>query len=113
MADELFEDEIFTLTDEDGQESKFSLLGSCELDGKTYLALVPVEDESDEYVILKLELDENDEEVLVTIEDDEEFDRVADYFEDELFSEVDHDEENNGEGDSDKGAKGEKGGKKK
>lgn len=91
MADELFEDEIFTLTDEDGNESEFSLLGSCELDGHTYLALVPADDESEEYVILKIENDENGEEILVTIEDDEEFDRVADIFEDELFNEVDHD----------------------
>lgn len=92
MADEIFETEdIFTLTDEDGVEMQFSLLGSCELDGKEYFALIPIEEGTDEYVILKKETDENGEELLVTIDDDEEFDRVADIFEDELFNEIDYD----------------------
>lgn len=93
MADEIFETEdIFTLTDEDGVEMQFTLLGSCEIEGTVYLALVPLEDnEAEEYVILKRETDENGEEMLVTIDDDEEFDRVADLFEDELFSEIDYD----------------------
>ena len=94
MADELFNEEIFTLTDEDGNEKQFELLGSQEIDGNTYLALVPVEDnDNDEYVILKVEDDaETGEEILVTIDDDDEFDRVADFFNDELFGEVDYDE---------------------
>ncbi len=92
MADEIFETEdIFTLTDEDGVEMQFSLLGSCELDGKEYFALIPIEEGSEEYVILKKEIDENGEELLVTIDDDDEFDRVADLFEDELFNEIDYD----------------------
>ncbi len=91
MAD-IFEGEVFTLTDETGKESEFELLGTCEFEGKTYLALIPVEEGMDEYVILRLELDEKGEEMLVTIDDDEEFDRIADYFEDELFDTVDYDE---------------------
>ncbi|MBR6682013.1 MAG: DUF1292 domain-containing protein [Clostridia bacterium] len=62
--EELFGDEIFTLTDDEG-----------------------------EYVILKTQLDDNGEEMLVTIDDDNEFDRIADVFEDMLFDEIDHDEE--------------------
>ena len=92
MADEIFDtDDVFTLTDEDGTEQQFSLLGSCELEGTEYLALVPMDENSEEYVILKLETDENGEDILVTIDDDDEFDRVADIFEDELFSEIDYD----------------------
>ena len=94
---EIFDGDIYTLTDETGKESEFELIGSCEFEGKTYLALIPVEDGMDEYVILRLEADEKGEEILVTIEDDDEFDRVADYFEDELFDTIDYDE--NGEGD--------------
>lgn len=91
MSEELYGDEIFTLTDEEGNENEFGLLGSTVIDDVTYLALEPIEDNPDgEYVILKMEKD-GDEEILVTIDDDEEFDRVADYFEDELFSEVDYD----------------------
>jgi len=93
MAEELYGDEIFTLTDEEGNESQFELLGSHEVDGVTYLALVPVDENSDEYVILRLEVDENGEETLVTIDDDDEFDRIADIFDDELFGEIDYDAE--------------------
>ncbi len=94
MADELYSDEIYTLTDEDGNENQFELIGSREIDGYTYLALVPIDDNDDEeYVILKVEVDEDGEETLVTINDDDEFDRVADIFDDELFGSVDYDDE--------------------
>ena len=96
--DEIYDGDIHTLTDETGTESEFELIGSCEFEGKTYLALVPVEEGADEYVILRLELDETGEETLVTIDDDDEFDRVADYFEDELFDTVDYDENDTNDG---------------
>ena len=89
--------EIYTLTEEDGTESDFELIGRLDIDGQTYVALIPVEEEeseSDEYefVVLRVE-DENGEETFVTIEDDEEFDRIADAFEDELMADMDYDEE--------------------
>lgn len=89
---ELQDENIFTLTDEEGKEQDFELLGSEVVDGTLYVALVPVGEESDVYVILKQTTDENGEDFLVTIEDDEEFDRVADVLEDKLFDEVDYDE---------------------
>lgn len=94
MADETFdfESEVFTLTDEDGNESDFELIGNMDVDGEKYVALVPVESTEDEYVILKVTEDENGDEVLLTIEDDDEFDKVADAFEDEFMSEIDHDD---------------------
>ena len=93
MADETleFEQEIFTLTDEEGVESDFELIGNMEIDGVTYVALLPVEGSEDEYVILKLVEDEDGDEILVTIDDDEEFDKVADAFEDEFMGDIDHD----------------------
>ncbi|MBQ8508503.1 MAG: DUF1292 domain-containing protein [Clostridia bacterium] len=94
MADEIFETEdIYTLTDEDGSEKQFALLGSCEVEGVEYMALIPLEEGTEEYVILKRGVDEDGEDILVTIDDDEEFDRIADIFEDELFDEVDYDGE--------------------
>lgn len=94
MAEELFGDEIYTLTDEDGNENQFELIGSREIDGCTYLALVPIDGNDDEeYVILKVEVGEDGEESLATINDDDEFDRVADIFDDELFGDVDYDDE--------------------
>ena len=97
MSDEIkkdyFEDdEVYTLTDEDGKEQDFQLLGTCEIGETEYLALVPVDEpDADQYVILKVEKDENGDDVLVTIDDDEEFDQVADLFEDNLFDEIDYD----------------------
>lgn len=86
-----FEADILTLTDEDGVEKDFAVIGDMELDGNNYLALVPADEEGDEFVILKLAVDEDGNEMLVTIDDDEEFDKVADAFEDELMEECDHD----------------------
>ena len=46
--EEIFDGDIYTLTDETGKESEFELIGSCEFEGKTYLALIPVEEGSEE-----------------------------------------------------------------
>lgn len=96
LNDELQEDEVYTctLTDEDGKEYEFELLGTCEMDGKTYYAMAPVEDDgSGQYTILRAEEETDGEISLVSIEDDEEFERVEEFFGDELFSEVDYDAE--------------------
>lgn len=78
---------ILTLTDEEtGEERDFELLAKADIDGKTYLALIPDDEEVEEYVILRAE-GEGDEMTLESIEDDEEFDRAADYFDDMLFEE--------------------------
>lgn len=87
---------IFTLTDEDGNENQFELIGNLDINDNTYVALIPLsseEKEEEEYVILKVEEDENGEEFLVTIDDDDEFDEVADAFEDEFMAELDYDAE--------------------
>ena len=99
--DDLFDDEIFTLTDDEGKETDFSLLGSVTIEGVLYLALAPYEEEDnpdDSYLILKAELDENGDDILSTIEDDEEFDRVAEIFDDQLFSDEEEGEEGPGDG---------------
>ena len=83
---------IVSLTDEEGVEREFDIIGSLEMDGNEYFALVAVEGDEDEYIILKV-VEENGEEVLITIDDDDEFERVEEYFNDLLFSEVDYDEE--------------------
>ena len=62
---EEYDPEIYTLTDEEGNELHFALLGTLEHNGETYKALIPVnedgEEESSEYVILKCSVDENGE----------------------------------------------------
>jgi len=91
MADNMERENIFTLTDEEGNESEFELLGELNIDDITYLALIPLDGDEDEYVILKIEVDENGDELLVTIDDDDEFDKVADAFEDTFMGEIDLD----------------------
>ena len=93
---EEYDPEIYTLTDEEGNERHFALRGTRAHNGETYKALIPVnedgEEESSEYVILKCSVDENGEDILETIEDDDEFDEIADIFDDE-FSDILYDED--------------------
>ena len=92
-----FENDYFTLTDEDGNEIDFEVIAQCERDGNTYFAMIPVEEESKtpendicEYIILKL-AEEDGEEILVTVDDDDELDDIADYFDDLFSQEIDYD----------------------
>lgn len=87
--------DIFTLTDEDGNEIDFEVIGEYEKDGQRYFAMIPTEDDNVdndvcEYVILKLAMD-GEEEVLVTVDDDDELDDIADYFDDLFSQELDYD----------------------
>jgi len=96
--------EIYTLTEEDGKESDFELIGRIDDDGQTYVALAPLnademdEDEEGGFVILKV-VEEDGEEIFVTIDDDDEFDRIADIFEDELMQDMDYDGDDENEED--------------
>ena len=91
------EREFFMLTDEDGNEIEFELIGTVEVEGVTYHAMIPADQQGEEqgfyeYVILKTETDEDGEDMLVTIDDDAEFDKVADIFDDMFSEEIDLDE---------------------
>ena len=89
LPEEEFETEIFTLTDEDGNDAEFELLAELEDNGITYLAMAPLDGtDEDEYVVLKVEVDENGEETVVSVDDDDEFERIADMF-DDLFANMD------------------------
>ena len=93
--DEAYENEYFTLTDEDGNEIDFEVIGHYEKNGEQYFAMIPADEEDDEndvleYVILKL-AKEDGEEILVTVDDDDELDDIADYFDDLFSQEIDYD----------------------
>ena len=86
---------IITLTEEDGKTVDFEIIGQYEYKDTTYFAMIPVEDEDNdsdilEYVILKLAV-EDGEEVLVTVDDDDESADVEDYFNDLFSREIDYD----------------------
>ena len=75
------EDEVLTLTDEEGKEHEFSVIDIIELDGSEYAILLPLEEgaeEQEEAIILRIDADEDGNEILVDIEDDDEWEKVAD-----------------------------------
>ena len=94
VQEEEYDSEIYTLTDEDGNDANFELIAELEDNGITYLAMAPLDDsaEEDSYVVLKVEVDENGEESVVSVDDDEEFERIADMF-DDLFASAEFDGE--------------------
>lgn len=87
---ETYERELVTLTDENGVDIEFEIIGRMSYNNNEYIALMS-EDNDDNYLILKREIEENGDESYVTIEDDDEFDAVADAFDDEFMSEIDLD----------------------
>ena len=96
MANE-YGNDFVVLTDEDGREIEFEVLGSIEYDGLTYVGLIEQFDdpaaqlESDgRMIVLKAIEDDNGEELLVTI-DDEELAAVLPAFEEALGEEYDID----------------------
>ena len=62
---------VITFVDEDGAESSFEYLDCIEYQGKEYLALLPVEEDSNEIVILEIEPVDEENENYLTVEDDE------------------------------------------
>ena len=89
IARTLINDPEILLLDEDGKECQFECVGKYEEEGVKYFAMLPIEeDQTDEYVILKLTV-EDGEEVLVSVDDDEEFDKIAGIFDQILFDEID------------------------
>ena len=89
---ELYEPDLISVTDDDGNEIVFELLERYETDDDVYVAITEYHDEAEEIVeadneviILKV-LEENGEEFLVTIEDEEEIDKVYDLFMEQILA---------------------------
>ena len=96
MASE-YGNDFIVLTDEEGRELEFEVLGSIENNGITYVGLVehfddPVLESDGMMVVLKAIEDDNGEELLVTIDDDE-LAEVLPLFEEALDEEYDIAEE--------------------
>ncbi len=86
MEEKDYTPEIFTLTDEEGNEQEFELMDIMEENGTVYYALVPYTEDPDamieedtELVVLKVG-EENGEEFLATIDNDEEYERIGQIF---------------------------------
>ena len=93
------DDPIITLELDDGQEVECSVLSIFPLEGKQYIALLPIsgdeeeedEDSDSEVYLYRYSEDENGEPILDNIEDDDEFEAVSDRF-DEILDEEEYDE---------------------
>ncbi len=88
MGDE--EDEIITLTDEDGNEHEFVVVDVIEVEDLEYAILLPIDTEDDEEaeaVILRLEKDSDGDDILVDIDAEDEWEKVAQAYEDLLEDE--------------------------
>ena len=87
--EELLEEEIeiLSLTDENGNETKFEYLDCIEYAGKEYLVLLPAEDDSAEIVILEIEPVDEENENYLAVTDDAVLDAVYAIFK-EKFQDV-------------------------
>ena len=86
-ADE--ERDTITLTFDDGTEAECLVWGFVDVDGQSYISLLPMEEEDDEEggcYLYQYDEDENGEPILGYIEDDALLDRVIDAF-DKMFDE--------------------------
>ena len=76
------EDNLVTFVDENGEEVTFEYMDCIEYQGKEYLALLPVEEGSNEVVILEVEPVDEENENYLTVEDDAVLEAVYDIFKD-------------------------------
>ena len=93
--DETFNEEelnIVTLTDADGTDKDYEFLDLIDLDDKEYVVLLPVEEETDEVIILEVHpLDDENEEYL-GVEDTAVLDKVFEEFKERFKDEFDFDD---------------------
>ena len=63
------DDELFTLTDEDGNEIKFEFLDLIELENENYVVLYPVDNDNEEVVILRVQETEGDQDEYLSVDE--------------------------------------------
>lgn len=73
------------LTDEEGKEIEFEVLTKLDIEENEYVIVVPMGEDTEEAIALKVEKDDDGNDILVTIDDEEEFALVAEAYE-ALFS---------------------------
>ena len=77
MQEEL--DNVIVLTDDEGNDVEFEWLDTLEVNGETYVVVLPAEEDAEEVVILKMEQEE-DEETFIGLDDEEEINTVFEAF---------------------------------
>lgn len=74
------ESNLISLTDENGQETVFEYLDVIEYQGKEYLILIPVDDETGSVVILEIEPVDEETENYLSVSDETLLNAVYDIF---------------------------------
>ncbi len=102
LDNEMYDANLISLVDDEGNEYEFEILEELEYEDKHYYALMPLFELPDEdgdpestYMIFEDILDENNEPQLAEIDDDALLDTLAELFEekfDEALAEEDEDE---------------------
>ncbi len=98
--EDIFDADLVSLLDEDGNEYEFEILDEIDYKNGHYYALMPLFDMPDEgidsqstYMIFEAVEDENGEPQLAEIEDDDLIDELAEIFEANFDAEEELDEE--------------------
>ena len=81
------EQNLLTLTDENGNEETFEYLDVIEYQGKEYLFLIPADEESSEIVILEIEPVDEEHENYLPVQDEAVLNAVYEIFK-EKFSDI-------------------------
>jgi len=95
MSDNGFGGDLYTISDESGNDFVLEHVDTIELGGIFYMAFIPAEFENDDdeadFIIFKVE-NEGGEDVLVAIEDDELLDDLFERFMVRIFDDDDEEE---------------------
>ncbi len=81
------EENIISLTDEEGNEVEFELIDSIDYEDREYLILLPPDDESAEVVILEVEPHADGSETYITVNDETVLNAVYEIFK-ERFKDI-------------------------
>jgi len=85
--------EKLILVDDQNEEHEFSVLDFLEVDGLSYVVIMPLEDDEGdetgeaEALIMRIDEDDNGDDVFVCIDSDEEWQKVVDAYNESLFEE--------------------------
>lgn len=74
------QDNLISLTDENGEETTFEYLDCVELEGKEYLVLMPAEELATEIIILEVEPVDEETENYLSVNDEKILDAVYGIF---------------------------------
>lgn len=74
------------LYDEDGEEVEFEVVTKLDIEGREYVIVTPLDEETEDAIALRIDKDEDGNDVLVTVEDDKEFELIEEAYE-TLFAE--------------------------